>query len=335
MKFWSPVGIVLSLLLCVAPSSSLRSPSQSSSAFTANIQQQQETNKTRQQEGHRECGDVIGVILPHEVTLLGQVFATSLIPVTGIDPASQDLLDAISALVGIPRYALLVYKVCGSCDDIEQDNDEDDNNNNDRNSPYRFDAYCAKGVYGSDSTQSALVMQPVDPQTLEVISGTFKASMQLHDTFFDVETAPTDIFPPNITEFFAAVDGVTFFRVFRSYLQGIIAAAEGTVTIFPDFVGYGESRSFNQTYLAKLPYAQTAAISFSAARSALKQPKNDGGCIQLAKEVTVMGYSEGAYAAVSATQALRNIGVKVLKTFSQAGPYDGDLQTIFTISEFL
>lgn len=135
-------------------------------------------------------------------------------------------------------------------------------------------------------------------------------------TFFDYRgillfTHPTETlraYSPSQTKPF--IDG-TFTKLF-----GYLFATLGYAVVMPDYPGMGDNKDTH-------PYCLTTLGDTSAAMvTAVKADKNFG--LSSFKEVNIMGFSEGGYAALASAYYMRNYpgDYTVKKVAALSGPYD-------------
>lgn len=100
----------------------------------------------------------------------------------------------------------------------------------------------------------------------------------------------------------------------------ILAASAGFVTVAPDYIGYGASKSLTHPYIQAVPSANSVIDLIGAAKSYLQQRE-----IELNDQLFLAGYSEGGYATLAAHQRIeRDYAEQLTITASIAGggPYD-------------
>jgi pimeloyl-ACP methyl ester carboxylesterase len=124
-------------------------------------------------------------------------------------------------------------------------------------------------------------------------------------------THPTETlraYSPSVTKPF--IDG-TFTKVF-GYLFGML----GYVVVIPDYPGMGDNRDTH-------PYCLTTLGDTSAAMIKAVKSKEKFGLSKY-KDVYVIGFSEGGYAALASAYYMRNYPAdyKVKKVAALSGPYD-------------
>jgi len=192
--------------------------------------------------------------------------------------------------------------------------------------------YSTKNEKGEDIKASGLVTVPVPTQTiLQGLAAQGKSySMSIvsdqHGTIFPDSEAPSVVGARvnNNPLMLAAPDSWTITSVIPS------SAIAGFITIQPDYIGFGESKSENHPYLLEKSSASTvvdmieAAIKFG----------NDSS-LPLNGQVYLTGYSEGGYITLAAAKEIEenhpDIALKGLAPMS--GPYDLNLTGMGVLSE--
>ena len=160
---------------------------------------------------------------------------------------------------------------------------------------YRLE-YMTTGADGSTITASGLVSVPQRP--LGAVSPVLG---YLHGTTFLNAEAPSN--SAKATE------------------PNIMLASMGYLVVAPDYVGYGASNNLPHPYLQAAPSAATVVDMLTATQTWQAQTGlADNG------QLTLVGYSEGAYMAMAAHRAMTANQSPHLKRLSMsvlgAGPYD-------------
>lgn len=241
---------------------------------------------------------------------------------------SGTLGTAESTLLSVVKYDLQVSKVCLSCQDVGQA-EINQFQTVSSNSKYAFPAYCTSGFYGYDATQSALVFAPIDNTTGQVFSGKLRGFVHARGAQVNINAGPSDRWPLSVSAVLGS-SNVTFQNkvlLFRDFLASSVAATAGAISILPDFIGFGASKSFSRPFLAPLPYEQAFAMSWLATQKFIESSSR--GCTNLDNVATVSGYSEGGYAAVVGALALQQLGVRILSLHPGGGPYNVDIEVGF------
>ncbi len=100
----------------------------------------------------------------------------------------------------------------------------------------------------------------------------------------------------------------------------ILAASAGFVSVAPDYIGYGISKSLTHPYIQSIPTANSVIDLLRAAKSYLQ-----GRGIVLNNQLFLAGYSEGGYATLAAHQRIESEFADeftVTSSIAGGGPYD-------------
>lgn len=287
-------------------------------------------NRIRELQPTRGCNEQFTTTTADEIRAIGDFFLEFIIP----PDLSEVLLPIARAqLFSIVQYDIAVSKVCLSCSDVQaMDFGEAGAMTND--AKYGFQTYCSSDKYGFGAMHSALVFQPVNSTTGEKVPGVLRGFVSGHSTESDVTTGPSDLWPDSISGILDAdfLDDFTKVIILRNFLTSSVAAAAGAVAILPDYIGYGASKDFDRTFLAPMPYQQSFALSYMAAKRFVSDTSD--GCTQLEDVATVAGYSEGGYAAVVGALAMEQNGIQILSLHPGGAPFDLDTQAGFILGTF-
>lgn len=262
------------------------------------------------------CGETIGYLSKDDV----HSFADRYLRLLFKGNLAGLLTAARQTLLGALEYDLRAVKICGSCEETDSKYSFDEMDTEDVYGAYR--TYCGKDVYGYSATHSALALLPVDPTSdcRTILSGELRGlvSMRSLTTFGnETSTAPTLMWPrDNSTEELSSLeDDQSTLISFLDLLPGTLAASSGVVTVFPDYLGYGESSDFDRhTEFWQEGYMQAAVLSWLAAIETFADFTN--GCTIVDNVITVAGASEGGFAAFPAATAMERLGYRILKVFS-------------------
>jgi hypothetical protein len=101
----------------------------------------------------------------------------------------------------------------------------------------------------------------------------------------------------------------------------IFASVLNCVVLIPDYIGYGTSSYIEHPYIHAETLGQT---SLDIIRAYNDYTKITSGAAAANKNVIIVGYSEGGYAAVALHKKIQETtsGINVVKTYAGAGPYD-------------
>eukprot|EP00588_Corethron_pennatum_P020080 CAMPEP_0194320540 /NCGR_PEP_ID=MMETSP0171-20130528/16844_1 /TAXON_ID=218684 /ORGANISM="Corethron pennatum, Strain L29A3" /LENGTH=553 /DNA_ID=CAMNT_0039078103 /DNA_START=74 /DNA_END=1735 /DNA_ORIENTATION=+ len=203
------------------------------------------------------------------------------------------------------KYGVRGMKICSSCESFAGKW----NHNNGGSD------YCGEDVYGYNTVVSGAVYYPIDDKTSKIATGDFKGAFLNRPTKFN------DFDVPSEQTLGSEVD---------SYI-GLIASSIGSITILPDFLGFGESYKNKKAYIVKESY-KTASIPLWFEVN--KQVAAMNTQTRLSNEVFVAGYSEGGYASVVIGEALHQMGVKLGFVHASGGPYQfGKTEMAITLAE--
>jgi hypothetical protein len=241
---------------------------------------------------------------------------------------NEELIQTeMKAFASALRYGARVYKLCASCRDLAAGTDVE----------ALYPPACGASVYGHDALHSAVVMVPVDETTRQIVSGhRLRGFLRMHASLGPYEV-PTELWPQDgvrrgwLSPLSENPGNETVVAKFAasaaSFIAAMTAASAGAVSILPDYLGYGESRSTHNRTVAFIPhYQQAAVVSWRGAQELLQNLT--GGCTVLDDVATVNGFSEGGFASVAGAIALQETGVRVLKLFVNAPFLDLENETL-------
>jgi pimeloyl-ACP methyl ester carboxylesterase len=100
----------------------------------------------------------------------------------------------------------------------------------------------------------------------------------------------------------------------------ILAASAGFVSVAPDYIGYGVSKSLTHPYIQAIPTANSVIDLIRATKTYLQQRE-----IKLNDQLFLAGYSEGGYASLAAHQKIEAEfanELTVTASIAGGGPYD-------------
>jgi len=271
-------------------------------------------------EDERPCNEEIGRITKMRAML------PMILPV--------DLGNLIDRIGFSLEYDVAVWKLCASCEALSAAG----------TIPH---SSCDADKYGYDALHSWLALIPVDQNTGKIIGGHLRGVGVYHGTAIDVESVLTVSWPTSFDPLLEALkdyhgsegDNVTandlgIDEFVNAFFQGFpVAAAAGAVVVAPDYIGYGASlRTHNRTYAIKESYQQAAVVSWLGTQ--LWIANQTAGCTQLDDVVTLVGASEGGYGALSASFALRQMGIRILKVFAAAPLIDPEAAGAFLVESY-
>jgi pimeloyl-ACP methyl ester carboxylesterase len=123
----------------------------------------------------------------------------------------------------------------------------------------------------------------------------------------------------------------------EAYMGGTVGAslAKGYIVVMPDYIGFGDSRQMQHLYQEKASLAAACLDMLKAAKE-FADEKN----LETRKEIRLLGYSEGGYAAMATHQAIQEKAdgwFTVEANYPGAGAYDmvGTAQWVVSQTEDL
>lgn len=271
------------------------------------------------------CNSEIATLTVEEVQFFAETLLQSALGLAGLQDFQETLTDQL--ITPFVKYGLTVRKVCGSCNDVWKHWDGYSYSNTVAES---FDNFCGANVHGSEATHSSLVFIPANSIINETdpIIGNIPGFVHMHSFVTDLADCPTEKWPTSISETLQttiANNGFADFLIaFQDFLAGVLVASSGVVSIFPDYIGYGESTSFSRTNMIE-SYAQAAVVSYAATGLHLKDETH--GCSQLANVGSMLGLSEGGFGVVAAADSLKDF-IDIRHVASGAGPLNTFAQMV-------
>lgn len=259
----------------------------------------------------RQCGEIIATLTLSDLETVAKGFVEALLPLSTTLAAFSPV--ALQFLSGALKYGIQVQKICTSCQQISELY-AGEAFVTDTSSDYSFGTFCGSAKYGYGVTTSGLLLLPMDPSTGKPFSqATLRAAIFTHGTTAGSQRAPSGLFPSNFTAAVTQTNNTVLVYTVASLLDiipAVIGASAGAVGIMPDYIGYGESYQFAKSYLVSSLYQQASVTLWLAARHMLASVAAAGDpCTVLDNVVTVIGYSEGGYAAFSACLAFNQLTV--------------------------
>mmetsp|Transcript_30613 Transcript_30613/g.71774 ORF Transcript_30613/g.71774 Transcript_30613/m.71774 type:complete len:571 (+) Transcript_30613:133-1845(+) len=276
----------------------------------------------------RPCGSIIGRTTRAEILTFVEIAVDRLLTLANLQSAAP---AARSVLSNAARYDILAVKVCGSC--AESDAISSPSNNGAPTDFPHYPSYCGSDIDGYDTTQSALMLFPIDNETDAVPPGKIRSFVHMHRHKYDAtDDAPSNAWPSDIANFLATQTTEVVYQDFvAQFLDGIMPATRGTVTVYPDFRGFGSSTG-NRTDFLQRSYLQSGVQSYRAASRFLSN--YTGGCSLVDDTIVVSGKDEGAYAAVPLSWAFVALGLRINTLYLSAPILDLQVQTKFMIDSY-
>lgn len=289
----------------------------------------------------RQCGEIIAVLSVDEVRDVGNSVLHDIVPAGTFGFLAASTASAL--LDSTITYGVMVQKICSSCQDVSNLYAGEAFLSN--TSDYGFGTYCGSGKYGYNVTTSGLLMLPIDPSTGKVFTNrTLRSAVFTHGTTTGSQRGPSGLFPDNITASLMqpnrTVDQYEVGSLF-DIIPALIGASAGTVVVMPDNIGYGESFDFPKAYLTYSLYQQASMSLWLAARhTLLSVSTKSASCTPLDDVVTVTGYSEGGYSALSTCLAFNELSlgdtkIRVLRCQCGGSPLDLDYVISYTFGTII
>lgn len=123
----------------------------------------------------------------------------------------------------------------------------------------------------------------------------------------------------------------------EAYMGGTVGAslAKGYIVVMPDYIGFGDSRQTQHLYQEKASLAAACVDMLKAAKEFAEEKD-----LETRKEIRLLGYSEGGYAAMATHQAIQENASEwftVEANYPGAGAYDmvGTAQWVVSQTEDL
>jgi pimeloyl-ACP methyl ester carboxylesterase len=221
------------------------------------------------------CGEVLATLTTHEVRVLLEDLITD-----NLNLSQTELLVFRVGLVPELDFGVKVVKICGKCSDFAE-------------TANLYEGVCQAEDYASDVIHSGLLMLPLErDSSSQIASGTRPVTILCHGTEASNLSVPSNLW--NSTD----PDGLVLFGT-------LFTSLSGTVTILPDYTGYGESRdSVFRAYVVRQAYATaTLPLLWESERMVLEESNCQSA---VGDAFMVVGYSEGGYAAVALADVLHH-----------------------------
>ena len=212
----------------------------------------------------------------------------------------QFSLDELAAqMESLALYDVRVYKICTSCEEINNLWEEEKESNASEIMPY-----CVEGSFAYGRTMSGLLLEPIDSATKEPIVGKVATAVYNYPTETNPFVAPSQTWPLNV-----ATNP-------PEELGALAAASAGTYTLVPDVIGLGEDWEGIRSYIVKSLYSASAIPLLLKAQDIVKESSS---CTEMDKRVAIMGYSEGGYATVVISDAIDSLDDGYEQTYLGVG----------------
>lgn len=252
-----------------------------------------QTNETVQTL--RNCNEMIFRFTAEEVKQLVKDYIAVLggFSDSGIPPAISGFVDR--------RFKLGIeaHKICASCSEFQESYGGmgDNTYGND------FDSYCGADKYGSDANVSGLLYIPVDNDGY--LRKTSNLALWNRWIEFYAKEVPSEQFLAN---------GV--WETTQEELEnrgfspvGLLTSGIGTVSLLPDYIGYGESYKYAKGPSIKAMYQKGIVPLVLKLRDSYLSEVTDG-LTSLSNYVVTSGYSEGGMPAIVSGSALSELGFR-------------------------
>ena len=247
-----------------------------SGIFRRHLQQRQiqDTDKNNNEEDEWNipaCGQVLDTIPTEDLrTIIYDML------VENLDLSEAELVVLRIGILPEVDYGVQIVKVCGKCSDYTG----------------RYEGVCEADHYAANVTHSGLAILPLarDSST-RLVTGTRPVTILCHGT------EPNNLaVPSNLWNNTGDPDGLVLFGT-------LFTAMTATISILPDYTGYGESRAdAYRAYIVRQGYV-TATLTLLWETE--KYLANATDCRTAAADTfCLVGYSEGGFAAVALADVL-------------------------------
>ena len=218
------------------------------------------------------------------------------------------------------KYDVGVYKVCGTCAEATAYKNEMDL------------SFCDPMTYGYDADLSGLAMVPLSASGTP-LDGNLRGVLDYHTTVANVNDAPSVQWPSSLKNELDQGAGPALVADILNGLDSLCAASTGAVSMLPDGIGYGETQAtHNRSFIVAKYYQQEGYVLWRKTQQWLSTLTN--GCTQLQDIASVTGSSEGGLSSIVGADMLHNLGVRILKVYSNAGPINADSVLQFGIESY-
>lgn len=240
------------------------------------------------------CGEILDTLGYLELrALLEQLIAQQLV----LSVLEQFYVNAV--VLPSVEFGVQIRKVCASCSEFAPDVSSTSSSTT---------AACLPDEYGFDALHSGLLIIPLDDKNENQIKpGTSTVNILCHGTQSGNQDIPSNQW--------SIVNPST------QVLMGVLVSSmTGTFTLAPDYIGYGESSEDHyRAYLVRRAYPTSVLPLLYKAEEIVAQETNCASA--LADSMTVMGYSEGGYAAVAVADAMHQMGKTIITVKSGGAPF--------------
>jgi pimeloyl-ACP methyl ester carboxylesterase len=221
------------------------------------------------------CGEVLATLSTQEVRALLDDLITE-----NLNFSETELLVFRVGIVPELDFGVKVVKICGKCSDFLAE------------TASLYEGVCREEDYASDVIHSGLLMLPLERDSRLIASGTRPVTILCHGTEASNLSVPSNLW--NSTD----PDGLVLFGA-------LFTSLSGTVTILPDYTGYGESRDTAfRAYVVHQAYATATLPLLWRTEQMVSEESNCQSAV--GDFFMVVGYSEGGYAAVALADVLHH-----------------------------
>lgn len=199
-----------------------------------------------------------------------------------------------SFVIPLIEHGIQIRKVCAACSDYDA---------------LSSTSFCSPEDYGSNVTMSGLVILPLTNSSENPVIEPGNHVVSIYGRGTRIASEPS-------TEWASAASNSSSPELL---FMGLVTAISGSVSILPDFMGYGESLgTAYRSYIVNKSYQTSSVPLIYRVDEILREETSSAS--RLSNTAVVSGYSEGGYAAVSMTTALDEIGMEVLMSHVGGAP---------------
>lgn len=220
-----------------------------------------------------QCGEVLAILPTQDLRdLLEQMLVTNLQDLT-----EEEMFVIRVAILPEVDYGIQVIKICGKCSDYAG----------------LYEGVCEAHHYATGILHSGLALLPLQRDSTRLVRGTRPVTILHHGTQPSNLLVPSNLWNATATD----PDGLVLFGT-------LFTSMTATISLLPDFTGYGESRdTAYRAYIVQQAYATATLPLYWELQSYLQ---NVSDCKTAAAEsLAIVGYSEGGYAAVALAHVLQ------------------------------
>ena len=230
------------------------------------------------------CGEVVDEIFASDLRDLFDTLVQTTLNLVGTELA-------LFQFVVLPQvtFGVRIQKVCGRCSEFPSGT-----------------TTCLPDEYGYNALHSGLLITPLDRTSNQIKPGTSPINIVCHGTQSGNHNVPSNQWSRTTPDP-------------QVILAVLLSSVSGSYAILPDYLGYGESTDYFRPYIVKQAYPCAVWPLLHRAEEIIAQETDCASA--LADSITVMGYSEGGYAAVAVADAMYREGKTILSVNAGGGPY--------------